>query len=104
MVLSDSIARLNAKGIGALGKLFPRMTSAARPLDMFVNPAPRFWLGRSDKMSRLAIFNWEDSEAPIVVPKGIDLPASGVDIWTGKRVAVAEKTAMAPRSAYLLKV
>ena len=104
VILSDSIARLNAKGIGALGKLFPRMGRAARPLDMFVNPAPRFWLGRSGKMARLAIFNWEDGEAPIVVPKGIDLPASGVDIWTGKRVAVGEKTVMAPRSAYLLKV
>jgi len=104
VVLSDSIARLNATGIGALGKLFPRMTSAARPVDMFVNPTPRFWLGRSGKMTRLAVFNWEDREAPIVVPKGIDLPASGVDIWTDKRVAVGEKTAMAPRSAYLLKV
>jgi hypothetical protein len=104
VVLSDSIARLNSKGIDALGKLFPRMTSAARPLDMFVNPLPRFWLARSGKMTRLAVFNWEDRETPIVVPRGIDVPATGVDVWTGRRVAVAEKTAMAPRSAYLLEV
>ena len=102
--LSDSIARLNRRGMEALGKLFPRLTSAARPLDLFENPCPRFWLGRSDGLHQLAILNWEDEAAPIVVPRGIDVPSSGTDLWSGKRVAVSERTVMPPRSAYLLNV
>ena len=102
--LSDSIARLNRRGIDALGKLFPRLTSAARPLDLFENSCPRFWLGRSGGRHQLAIFNWEDEPAPVTVPRGIDVPSSGMDIWSGKRVAVGERAVMPPRSAHLLNV
>jgi len=102
--LSDSIARLNRQGVKTLGKLFPRLTSAARPLDLLENPCPRFWLGRSGGLHHLAVFNWEDKDAPVVVPRGIDVPSGGVDVWSGKRVAVSERTIMPPRSAYLLRV
>jgi hypothetical protein len=104
IVLSDSIARLNDMGIEALCKLFPRMRGSARPLDMFRNPFPRFWLGQSGKITRVAVFNWDDRPMPIVVPEGIDLPSQGVDVWTGRRVKVKESTVMKPRSAYLLEV
>jgi hypothetical protein len=102
--LSDSIARLNRTGTAALAKLFPRMAQSARPLDLFHSTIPRFWLGRSGRRHRLGVFNWEDEEAPISVPAGIDVPPQGVDAWTGRRVRVSEKTLMPPRSAYLLKV
>jgi hypothetical protein len=104
LFLSDSIARLNRTGIAALGKLFPRLDRAARPLDLFINPRPRFWLARAGRMSRLGIFNWEDQPAPIVLPAGLDLPSDGVDVWSGVRVKVTERTVMAPRSAYLLRL
>jgi hypothetical protein len=102
--LSDSIARLNSRGIAALRKLFPPMRQSARPLDLYDNPIPRFWLSPSGSRNRLAVFNWDDREAPIAIPRGLNLPSKGIDVWTGKRIAVGEGTAMAPRSAYLLKV
>jgi hypothetical protein len=102
--LSDSIARLNAQGLGALEKLFPRLPEAARPLDLFLNSPPRFWLAGSEGAARLAVFNWEDEPAPITVPAGLDLPSDGADIWTGQRVSVSESTTMPPHSAHLLRI
>jgi hypothetical protein len=102
--LSDSIARLNRTGIAVLGKLFPTMDRSARPLDLFHNTVPRFWLGQSGRRQRLGVFNWEDEAAPITIPAGLDVPAQGTDVWTGKRVRVSEKTVMPPRSAFLLKI
>ena len=102
--LSDSIARLNRTGISALRKLFPRLDRSARPVDMFENPFPRFWLARSGRRAQLAVFNWDDQPSPIVVPSGIDLPSQGADVWSGARIRVSERAVMAPRSAYLLDV
>ncbi len=101
--LSDSLARLNAKGFAALAKLFPRQETPARPLDLFLNSPPRFWL-TGGKRPRLAIFNWEDAPSPMAVPAGMDLPSEGKDVWTGARVRVSERTIMPARSAYLLEV
>jgi hypothetical protein len=102
--LGDSIARLNPKGLGALKKLFPRPPEAARPLDLFLNSPPRFWLAGSGRTARLAVFNWDDEPAPIAVPAGLDLPSEGLDVWTGQRVTVSESATMPPRSAYLLRI
>jgi hypothetical protein len=103
LFLADSIARLNRTGIAALGKLFPRLARAARPLDLFLNSPPRFWLARDGRCSRLGVFNWDDAPAAISVPADLDVPSQGVDVWTGKRVRVGEATVMPPRSAYLLR-
>ncbi len=81
--LSDSLARLNAKGFAALAKLFPVRKTPARPLDLFLNSPPRFWL-TGGKRPRLAVFNWEDAPSPITVPAGLDLPSEGKDVWTGE--------------------
>ena len=99
--LSDSVARLNKKGINTLVKLLPPLEQSARPLDMFMNPIPRFWYAQSANL--LGVFNWEDQEAPIVMPTGIDLPSQGVDIWSGERHKISELIIMPPRSAWLLK-
>jgi hypothetical protein len=53
---------------------------------------------------RLAAFNWDDREAPIAIPRGLNLPSKGIHVWTGKRIGVGESAAMAPRSGYLLNV
>jgi hypothetical protein len=103
LFLSDSIARLNGAGLSALGKLFPRLSRAARPLDLFLNSPPRFWLAQEGRRAHLGVFNWGDEPEPIVVPPGIDIPSRGVDVWTGQRVRVREETIMPPRSAYLLR-
>jgi len=102
--LSDSIARLNGTGMEALAKLFPRQMESARPVDLFMNTTPRFWLGQSEREPRLAVFNWDDTPSPIVVPDGMDLPSRGRDVWTGEQVRIGESTMMPPRSAYLLEV
>jgi len=104
LFLADSIARLNHTGISALGKLFPRLEHAARPLDLFLNSPPRFWLAQDDRRARLGVFNWEDAPAAIAAPAHLDLPTEGVDVWTGQRIRVDPKTEMPPRSAYLLRV
>ena len=104
LFLADSIARLNRTGISALGKLFPRLERAARPLDLFLNSPPRFWLAQDGRWARLGVFNWDDEPEPIAVPPGIDVPSEGVDVWTGQRVRVGEETTMPPRSASLLRV
>ena len=103
LFLSDSIARLNGTGLAALGKLFPRLECAARPLDLFLNSPSRFWLAQEGRCARLGVFNWDDEPAAITVPAGVDVPSEGVDMWTGTRVRVGEETIMPPRSAYLLR-
>lgn len=104
MMLSDSIARLNSTGLSALQKLLPRVRESARPLDLFLNPLPRFWWAESNRGARLAVFNWEDEPCPVVVPRAISIPSHGRDLWTGRRIALSEATLMPARSAYLLVV
>jgi hypothetical protein len=102
--LGDSVARLTPAGVSALAKLFPPLPEAARPLDLFLNPIPRFWLGSDGRRQVLGVFNWSDQSTEVGLPRGIDLPTKGTDVWTGKRIELGLETRMKPRSAWLLRV
>jgi hypothetical protein len=102
--LSDSISRLTPAGLAALAKLFPALPEAARPLDLFLNPIPRFWLGSDGRRQVLGVFNWSDEVADSAPPHSIEVPSKGVDIWTGKAIEIGVDTRMKPRSGWLLRV
>jgi hypothetical protein len=102
LFLSDSLKQLNKKGFDTLIKLFPPLEESARPLDMFVNPIPRFWYAKSGNL--LGVFNWEDQETPIIIPAGIHLPSQGIDVWTGEKKSISSSKAMPPRSSWLLRL
>jgi len=100
----DSLARLTPAGIGALAKLFPGLPEAARPMDLFLNPVPRFWLGSDGRRQVLGVFNWNDDPAEAAPPRGTDIPTKGTDVWTGRRIELGLETRMRPHSAWLLRV
>ncbi len=102
--LGDSVARLNAHGIARLAQLFPPLEQSARPLDLFINRPPRFWLADTPQGQRLGIFNWDDEEAGVEAPRGIDLPGEGRDVWTEKKITLKSTTRMPPHSAMLLEI
>ncbi|MFH1571230.1 MAG: hypothetical protein ABIL09_24795 [Gemmatimonadota bacterium] len=102
--VSDSIARLNRRGLAALGRVLPPLPESARPLDLFQSSIPRFWLARGQRRHLLGVFNWEDREEELGAPPGVDLPDRGVDVWTGDKVRLRESLLLAPRSALLLRV
>lgn len=102
--VSDSIARLNRRGVSQLGKILPPLHGTSRALDLFESPTPRFWLATGGRRSYLGVFNWEDDSREIDIPTGLDLPESGRDVWTGEAVKVGPGTPMARRSAYLLRI
>jgi hypothetical protein len=102
--LSDSITRLAPAGLGMLAKLFPALPEAARPLDLFLNPIPRFWLGSDGRRQVLGVFNWSDQTADSAPPRSIEVPTKGVDIWTGKQIEIGPETRMKPHTAWLLRV
>ncbi|OGV74154.1 MAG: hypothetical protein A3K19_21000 [Lentisphaerae bacterium RIFOXYB12_FULL_65_16] len=106
LFLADSICRLTRKGIDDLKLLFPPLRRSATPLDLFLNPVPRFWyLPPTDgERGWLGVFNWDDEAAPLVVPPGLDVPDAGFDVWTGSSVRLSEIPKMAPHSALLMKV
>jgi hypothetical protein len=102
--LSDSISRLMPGGLAVLAKLFPALPEAARPLDLFLNPIPRFWLGSDGRRQVLGVFNWSDQDAEAAPPRSIEVPTKGADIWTGKKIEIGLETRMKPRTAWLLRV
>jgi hypothetical protein len=102
--LSDSVARLTPAGLAVLAKLFPALPEAARPLDLFLNPIPLFWLGSDGRRQVLGIFNWSVEDASAVAPRGIEVPSKGVDIWTGKKIEIGLETRIKPRTVWLLRV
>ncbi len=101
--LSDSMPRLNPAGLAALAKLFPPLPAPARPLDLFINPIPRFWLGSDGRRQVLGVFNWSDETVDAAPPRTIEVPNKGTDIWTGRSVAIGPDTRMKPRSGWLLR-
>ena len=104
--LSDSICRLNKKGIEALGKLFPPLEGETKALDLFsgYETAPRFWSSKSGSRNQLAVFNWDDKANPINVPRNINIPSRGRDVFSGKNIAITDKTLMPARSAFFLDI
>ena len=104
--VADSIRRLNRRGIRALSRLFPPLQGGTTALDLFADyeTAPRFWANRSGALNRLAIFNWDDHPRPIHVPRGVNLPARGRNLLTGRKVPVSSRTVMPARSALLLDI
>lgn len=102
--LGDSVARLTPAGTSALAKLFPVLPEPARPLDLFLNPVPRYWLGSDGRRDVVGIFNWGDEPLEAAPPRGIEIPTKGVDVWTGRRVEITLETRQKPRSAWLLRV
>ena len=104
--VADSIRRLNRRGIRALSRLFPPLQGGTTALDLVADyeTAPRFWANRSGALNRLAIFNWDDHPRPIHVPRGVNLPARGRNLLTGRKVPVSSLTVMPARSALLLDI
>ena len=102
--LSDSIARLNPAGLAALAKLFPALPEAARPVDLFLNPVPRFWLGSDGRRQVLGVFNWSDEPVDSAPPRTIEVPTKGTDIWTGRSITIGPETRMKPHSGWLLRI
>jgi hypothetical protein len=102
--LSDSISRLTPAGLAVLAKLFPALPEAARPLDLFLNPIPRFWLGSDGRRQVLGVFNWSDQDMDSAPPRTLEVPTKGVDIWTGKKIEIGPETRMKPHTAWLLRI
>ena len=104
--LADSISRLSRMGIDDLKRLFPPLRHGAKPLDLFLNPVPRFWYVPPAEGNRgwLGVFNWDDGPSPIVVPPGLDVPDAGFDVWTGRSVRLGDFPLMAAHSALLLEM
>ena len=90
-------------GLAALAKLFPPLPAPARPLDLFINPIPRFWLGSDGRRQVLGVFNWSDETVDAAPPRTIEVPHKGTDIWTGRSVTIGPDTRMKPRSGWLLR-
>lgn len=95
---SDSIARLNALGLGLLQRLVAEPCAPARPLDLFAATPPRVWLAEG----RLGVFNFADEVADVPLSEG--LPATGEDFWTGARVELGESLRLLPHEALLVKI
>lgn len=95
---ADSIARLNALGLGMLEKLLAEPTSPARPVDLFEHNPPRVWLSPD----RLGIINFEDEAAEVTLPPG--LPEVAEDFWTRASVPLGERVMLQAHESLLVKL
>jgi len=97
VTLGDRIATLSAEGLAIIRKALPRAgNTPAVPLDLGVVPLPRIWQRIDDRSVNLALFNWSDEEAEIVVSphQGARLPASGeiFEVWSEETVKLQGET------------
>ncbi|MDD2709936.1 MAG: alpha-galactosidase [Verrucomicrobiae bacterium] len=91
ILLSDNLEGLNSKGWKLIQTVLKnRLTSAARPLDLFSHhPIPELWLGKGKKHWFLGIFNWTDDARRIEVDWDSEelsaLKSKRMeDVWTGQ--------------------
>lgn len=102
VVASDSIARLNERGIAALEHLLAHPAPApAVPLDLMETVPPRLWLATDGDSSTLGIFSWEDEAAEIELPG--NAPSEGVEYWSGERVKLGKTVLLEGRRSLVVK-
>lgn len=73
-------------GLDTLVALFTAPRQAARPVDLFASQTPQIWLSQQEQGGTLGLFNWDDAPARVEIPRGIDAPMKGRDVWTGEPV------------------
>lgn len=98
----DSIARLNARGLSELDRLFSApVTAPAVPLDLFSGEPPRWWLTEEAGATCLGVFNWSDEPSEVPLPG--NTPASGVDYWTGERLQMGSAVVLPAHGALVVR-
>ncbi|MCE5237885.1 alpha-galactosidase [bacterium] len=99
---SDSIARLNERGLAALAHLLSHPAPApAVPLDLVDAVPPRLWLATAGEQSCLGVFNWEDEAAEVELPA--NAPTAATDYWTGEKVSLGRSVRLEGRSALVVE-
>jgi hypothetical protein len=102
LVASDSIARLNARGVAALQHLLDHPAPAPGvPLDLMDATPPGVWLATDGARSSLGVFNWDDEPAEIELPG--NTPAEGADYWTGARVSLGRSVRLPGRGSMVVR-
>jgi len=103
LFVSDSIPRLNPLGLATLVRLFSGPRQAARPADLFVSATAQTWIGRQERGGgTLGLFNWDDAPARVEVPRGVDAPTAGRDVWTDQPVSVGGGVTLPAHGSLLL--
>lgn len=103
LFVSDSIPRLNPLGLATLVRLFSGPRQAARPADLFVSATAQTWIGRQERGGgTLGLFNWDDAPARVEVPRGVDAPTAGRDVWTDQPVSVRGGVTLPAHGSLLL--
>lgn len=102
--LSDRMPLLNESGLDlARRTVSAESGDAAVPLDLFVNPLPKYWIQKVGGARRVLLINWEDSPAELT----LNLEKNGlscrkaVNFWNDREIPVRNgsiSAELAPRS------
>lgn len=102
--LSDRMPLLNESGLDlARRTVSAESGDAAVPLDLFVNPLPKYWIQKVGGARRVLLINWEDSPAELT----LNLEKNGlscrkaVNFWNDREIPVRNGSItaeLAPRS------